>query len=73
MVEDTIMVGITKMVIIIIRDVDIITGTTTTVDIVTIKENDTEQKMADMDTTTVEATINNLLTTDLVVDNLSKK
>ncbi len=70
MVEDTIMVGITKMVIIIIRDVDIITGTTTTVDIVTIRGNDTELKMVDTDTTKAEAIMNVLLTTDPDVDNL---
>jgi len=72
MVEDTIMVVITEMAIIIIVETDIVMDTTTTMDIVIIKENDTELKMVDMVTITVEVTINDLLITELDVDNLPK-
>ena len=65
------MVVITEMAIIIIVETDIVMDTTTTMDIVIIKENDTELKMVDMVTITVEVTINDLLITELDVDNYS--
>ena len=54
---------ITEAATIITRDADIVVATTITMDIVTIMENDTELEMVIMDTTTVEAIIENLCTT----------